>query len=80
MLIEELRESLGDLARVRRILLELGRFYDPVLGGAIMEITHQREIVAALEGGRPADAEAMIDARYNLYVKDRVHLRGQEPA
>jgi hypothetical protein len=79
LLIEELRESLGDLARVRRLLLELGRFYDPVLGGNIMELPHQKQIVAALEAGRTGDAEALIDARYALYIKDRIHLgRGEE--
>jgi len=79
LLIEELRESLGDLARVRRLLLELGRFYDPVLGGNIMELPHQKQIVAALEAGRTEDARALIDARYALYIKDRIHLgRGEE--
>ena len=48
-LIDRLKESLADLAEVRRILRELGRYYDPVLGGAIMEVGHQRAIVEALE-------------------------------
>src|SRR5262249_23193999 len=79
-LIDELKQSLGDLSRARRILLELGRFYDPVLGGAIMELCHQREIVKALEEGRRADAEALIESRYSLYIEHRVHLRGQDQA
>ena len=78
MLIDELKQSLSDLSRVRRILLELGRFYDPILGGAIMEVSHQREIVAALESGRQAEAEAVIEARYTLYIKDRAHLGRQD--
>ncbi len=41
-LIGRLKESLADLAEVRRILRELGRYDDPVLGGAIMEVGHQR--------------------------------------
>jgi hypothetical protein len=78
-LIEQLRESLSDLSRVRRILLELGRFYDPILGGAIVDLDQQRQIVTALEAGRTQEAEAIIDARYELYLKDRVHLgRGDE--
>jgi hypothetical protein len=81
VLIERLKESLGDLAEVRGILRELGRYYDPVLGGAIMEVGHQRAIVEALEGGRPADALAVIDQRYELYLKDRAHLgHGGDPA
>lgn len=73
-LIDELRESLNDLSRVKPLLLKLGRFYDPVLGGAIFDLEHQRQILAALEAGRRAEAAAMIDARYTLYLKDRVHL------
>jgi hypothetical protein len=74
LLIRKLEESLDDLPRVRRILLELGRFYDPVLGGAIMEVGDQRAIVAALEAGRPEEARQLIRARYDLYIKDRAHL------
>lgn len=73
-LIDELRESLSDLSRVKQILLNLGRFYDPILGGGIFDLEHQRQILAALETGRRAEAEALIDARYALYLKDRVHL------
>ena len=74
VLIERLKESLADLAEVRRILRELGRYYDPVLGGAIMELDHQRSIVEALEAGRLAEALAVVEQRYELYLKDRAHL------
>jgi hypothetical protein len=82
-LIERLKENLADLAEARRILRELGRYYDPVLGGAIMEVAHQRAIVEALEAGRQAEALAVIELRYELYLKDRAHLgpgggRGRE--
>ena len=78
VLIEELKGSLDDVAKARRILRELGRYYDPVLGGAIMEIAHQRAIAEALEAGRVAEALAMIEERYRLYIKDRAHLgRGE---
>jgi hypothetical protein len=73
-LIDRLKESLWDLAEVRRILRELGRYYDPVLGGAIMEVGHQRAIVEALEAGRQAEALTLIQQRYELYLKDRAHL------
>ncbi len=73
-LIDQLKESLMDLAEVRRILRELGRYYDPVLGGAIMEVGHQRAIVEALEAGRQAEALTLIQQRYELYLKDRAHL------
>jgi hypothetical protein len=79
VLIERLKENLENLAEVRRILRELGRYYDPVLGGAIMEVGHQRDIVEALEAGRTAEALALVELRYELYLKDRAHLgRGGE--
>ena len=74
VLIERLKENLADLAEVRGILRELGRYYDPVLGGAIMEVRHQRAIVEALEAGRQVEALAVVEARYELYLKDRAHL------
>jgi hypothetical protein len=78
LLIRELRESLSDLPRVRQLLRELGRYYDPVLGGAIVEVAHQRRIVEALEAGRPREALGLIDERYELYIKDRAHLGRDE--
>lgn len=78
LLIRDLKASLDDLPRARQLLRELGRYYDPILGGGIMDVAHQKQIVQALEAGRRAEAEALIDARYALYVKDRVHLgRGE---
>jgi len=74
VLIRELLASLDDLPRVRQLLRELSRYYDPILGGAIVEVRHQRQIVEALEGGRRQEALAGIGARYELYVKDRAHL------
>ena len=80
VLIEELKENLGDVTKVRRILKELGRYYDPVLGGAIMELSHQRAIVEAVECREGARALAMIEERYRLYIKDRAHLGHGEGA
>lgn len=79
VLIEKLKKNLADLSEVRRILRELGRYYDPVLGGAIMEVGHQRLIFEALEAGRQAEALVLVEQRYELYLKDRAHLgRGGE--
>ena len=73
-LIEHLKERLHDIPEARKILRELGRYYDPVLGGAIMEIGHQRAIVEALQSGRQTEALALVAERYELYLKDRAHL------
>jgi hypothetical protein len=50
-----------------------------VLGGAVVEVRHQRQIVEALEAGRRQEALGLIEARYRLYIKDRAHLGRDEP-
>jgi hypothetical protein len=78
VLIRELEQSLDDVPRAKRLLIELGRYYDPVLGGGIIELAQQKAIVEALEAGREADARALVRSRYDAYVKDRAHLgRGE---
>jgi hypothetical protein len=74
VLIEKLKENLGNAPKARKILRELGRYYDPVLGGAIMELSHQRAIVEAIEAGRTVEALGLVEERYRLYIKDRAHL------
>jgi hypothetical protein len=78
VVIRELLTSLGNPSQARRLLLELGRYYDPILGGAIMEVGHKRAIMEAIEAGRTGEAEALIQARYALYIKDRAHLGRSE--
>ena len=79
VLIRDLLASLENPPQARRLLLELGRYYDPILGGAIVEVRHQREIMEAVEAGRLGEAEALVQARYALYIKDRAHLgRGEQ--
>ena len=44
-----------------------------------MDVRHQREIMEAVEAGRLGDAEALVQTRYALYIKDRAHLgRGED--
>src|SRR6185295_14699569 len=38
VLIRELLASLGNPTQARRLLLELSRYYDPILGGAIVDV------------------------------------------
>jgi len=77
-LIREVEENLGDIPRVKRLLLELGRYYDPVLGGGIIDPPLQKAIVAALESGRLAEARLLVKTRYDAYLKDRAHLGREE--
>ena len=56
VLIRELLASLDNPVQARRLLLELSRYYDPILGGAIVEVRHQRRSWRPSRGagrGRP---------------------------
>jgi len=77
---EERRRGKGFKARKREDhALVLIRDLLASLGGAIVEVRHQREIMEAIEAGRLAEAEALVQARYALYIKDRAHLgRGED--
>ena len=74
VLIRDLLGCLDDMPRARELMRELSRYYDPVLGGAIMELSHQRAIVEAIEAGRSVEALGLVEERYRLYIKDRAHL------
>jgi hypothetical protein len=78
-LIHELEESLHDIPRVRRLLIELSRYYDPILGGAIMDVPQQKAVLEALAAGRPDEARAVVRARYEAYIRDRAHLGREDP-
>lgn len=73
-LIRELEESLHDASRAKRLLVELGRYYDPVLGGGIMDVPQQKAVMAAVERGDVDQARALVRARYEAYIRDRAHL------
>ena len=61
------------------IALRLRRRGSSVPADALLEVRHQRAIVEAIEAGRAEEARALIQERYDLYVRDRAHLgRGEE--
>jgi hypothetical protein len=76
-LFHEAQQSLGDIARVDRILLQLGRFYNPYLDAPIVDLATRRAVIQALEGGDPDTAGQLLSARLALYAStDR---RADEP-
>src|SRR3972149_2283478 len=70
-LFREAKANLDDVNRVDRILLELGRFYDPLAGGAIVDMETRVKIVEALRAGRAEEARSLLDERRGLYTKLR---------
>ena len=62
-LFEEIRSHFDDLPRVNRLLIELGRIYDPLLGGRVVEPSTHRQIMEQLQAGRAEEARQLLDQR-----------------
>jgi hypothetical protein len=66
-LFQEARQHLDDLPRVDRILLQLGRFYNPYIDAPIVDLETRRRVLEALERGDRTAAAHLLDARLALY-------------
>lgn len=76
-LFREAKVRLTDIARVDRILLELGRFYDPLADGPIVDHATRIRIVEALRGGRTEEALGLLEERLALYTKFEAGTEGE---
>lgn len=79
-LFREAQANLGDLSRVSRILLELGRFYNPLVNGPIVDPSTRRRVLEALEAGRREEAGRLLDERLDLYVSFEPRGAGGGPS
>lgn len=68
-LFREALASPEDLARVKQILAELARLYDPVRNGPIVDPSTRRAVVEDLEGGRPDSARQRLEAAFRAYSR-----------
>jgi len=68
-LFEEVRARLNDPPTVNRLLIELGRFYDPLLLGGVVDPSTRHHIVDLLRRGRIEDAREILDERIELHNK-----------
>ena len=75
--IELFREGLATLrdageaevGRLRRILFELGRLYDPVRNGPILDAATRRTVLESAETGDPEAARRALEAALQRYVR-----------
>jgi hypothetical protein len=67
-LFREALGKLGDVPRVSRILLELGRFYNPYTNEPIVDVATRRRVVELLEAGDPEAAGRIITLRLDRYA------------
>jgi hypothetical protein len=61
--------SLDDAARVKRLLLELGRFYNPVSDGPVVGPATRRAVLACLEAGDREGARTHLEAHLARYLR-----------
>ena len=68
-LFQEARAKLAsDAARVEQVLRELSRLYNPLTDAPIMDLATRSRIMTLLAGGRPGEAEALLDERCRAYA------------
>jgi len=67
-LFREAEAYLNDLDRVNGILRELGKLYNPVLDGPIVDLETRRRVMALLRTGARDEAHALLDERRRLYA------------
>jgi hypothetical protein len=68
-LFRQAQASLGDVALVDRLLLQLGRFYNPYANAPIVDLETRKRIVALLERGDEDGARRLLDERLALYAR-----------
>lgn len=67
-LFREALEKLDDIERVGRILLELGRFYNPYVNAPIVAPGARREILEVLARGDRGTARRLLEDRLASYT------------
>ena len=67
-LFREAAAYLDDAERVNSILRELGKLYNPVIDGPIVDLDTRRQVMALLRAGSREDAGRLLDQRRQLYA------------
>ena len=67
-LFRRIEANLTDIRAADRMLLELGRYYNPLTNGPIVDLATRRAIVESLEAGRGAEAQALLGACLARYA------------
>jgi len=78
-LFREALASTGEVSRVKRILAELARLYDPVRNGPIIDPPTRRAVVEDLEAGRPDSARRRLEEAFQAYTRKPAPPGGPAP-
>ena len=69
--VDLFREALGNLddpPRVNQVLGELGRLYNPLVDGPIVDLPTRQQVVGLLTAGQVEEARRLVEARLVLYL------------
>jgi hypothetical protein len=69
--VDLFREALGHLDdpdRVSRVLGELGRLYNPLVDGPIVNLETRQRVVELLTSGQVEEARRVVEGRLGLYL------------
>src|SRR5947207_865557 len=71
--VDLFREALGHLdepERVNRVLGELGRLYNPLADGLIVDLATRQRVVELLTSGQVEEARRVVEGRLGLYLPE----------
>ena len=68
-MMREALASLDDVPRVKRILVELSRFYNPVADGPVVDPETRHAVIACLESGDIEGARSVLEAHLATYLR-----------
>ncbi|MBF8279569.1 MAG: hypothetical protein HW385_1001, partial [candidate division NC10 bacterium] len=68
-LLKQAKGELDDPIQVNRLLREVGKFYDPMTGKAMIDGASRAQVIALIERGERAEALAAIDQYIENYQK-----------
>ena len=68
-LFREAEANLTDITRVKQILFELGRLYDPVTNGPILDLPSRRRVVELLEASAFEDVREFLGQCVKAYTR-----------
>ncbi len=68
-LLNRAKDRIDDPVEVNRLLREVGKFFDPLTGKAMIEGGSRAQVIALIEQGERAEALAAIDGFIDTYQK-----------
>lgn len=78
-LFRQAEGSLGDIPSVARILLELGRCYNPMTNAPIVNLSMRQRIVECLQNGHEDEARKLLDDCLDAYARVEPPAQAPEP-